>query len=86
MKLIYCPACEDIVKCQKSGRTCQCGASGGRYTDSLNAIYWGEAVPLGLANSSFVQALRQQPESGMGSRFEAFVIPKICPTFKKVIR
>jgi hypothetical protein len=86
MKLIFCPNCEDIIKCQESGRTCQCGASGGRYTDNLNAIYWGKAVPLGLANSSFVQALRNQPEDGQGSRFEAFVIPKSCPTFKKVIQ
>lgn len=83
MKLIFCPKCEDIVKCQKSGRTCQCGASGGRYIDNLNAVYWGEAIPLGLANSSFVTALRLQPENGLGSRFEAFVIPKTCLTFIK---
>jgi hypothetical protein len=83
MKLIYCPNCYDIVKCQKTDRTCQCGQSGGRYLDDLNAIYWGKAIPLGLANSSFVRALRNQPDEGMGERFEAFVIPKICPTFNE---
>ena len=71
MKLIFCTLCHDIVKCQKSGRTCQCGASGGRYTDDLNAVYWGKALPLGLANSSFVRALRNQPQEGVGERFEA---------------
>jgi hypothetical protein len=86
MKLIFCPVCEDIVKCQKSGRTCLCGASGGRYINDLDAIYWGKAVPLGLANNSFLQALKSQPTEGMGQRFEAFVIPKSCSTFKKVIQ
>ncbi len=85
MKLIFCPVCYDIVKCQKSNRTCQCGASGGRYAeDGLNAVYWGTAVPLGISNPSFVDAAMHRPKEGMGECFIAFVIPEICPTFKKV--
>lgn len=83
MKLIFCKRCEDVIKCTNKCRTCQCGASGGQYLDDLNAVYWGKAVPLGFANSSLVYALRNQPQRGDGCRFEAFVIPKICPTFTK---
>lgn len=85
MKLIMCKSCFDIVKCLKTGRTCQCGRSGGQYADDgLNATYWGDAIPLGFANSSLVDALESQPANGWGQRFEAFVIPMICPTFKRI--
>jgi hypothetical protein len=86
MKLIMCTKCFDIVKCLRTDRTCQCGQSGGKYAeDGLYATYWGSAVPLGFANSSFVRALKNQPfEAGLGERFEAFVIPEICPTFERV--
>jgi hypothetical protein len=82
MKLIYCPKCHDVVRGMMEPRKCACGSSGLQYTDSLNAVYWGEAVPLGFANSSFVDALGRQPEEGGGKLFTAFVIPKNCPTFK----
>lgn len=62
--------------------TCECGRSYGQYhEDGLHAtIGGGDAVPLGFANSTLVRALENQPEEGMGKRFEAFVIPKKCPT------
>jgi len=82
IKLIYCPHCQDIRKLTHLLTTCQCGRSYGQYhSDELNAYYGGIAVPLGIANSSFVDALKNQPPEGMGKRFEAFVIPKKCPTF-----
>lgn len=85
MKLIYCPHCEDIRKLALKLTTCECGRSYGRYDeDGLNAMYGGKAVPIGLANESFIVALANQPESGLGKRFVAFVIPKQCPTFTKV--
>ncbi|MFA5344771.1 MAG: hypothetical protein WC315_00650 [Candidatus Omnitrophota bacterium] len=84
MKLILCPKCQDVVKGDYAPRTCKCGASGLQYLkDGLNAIYWGEAIPLGFANSTLVKAVNNQPATGMGRTFEAFVIPKDCPTFKK---
>ena len=85
MKLIYCNSCRDIVKLSRTTRTCQCGESGGHYReDGLNAIYYGPAIPLGFANSSFREARDTQPEFGMGTNFNAFVIPKVCPTMELV--
>ena len=81
MKLIFCPQCYDVVKLDSMERTCKCKASYGYYEDDLNAVYGGAAVPLGFANASLVKAVRNQPDSGMGENFEAFVIPKSCPTF-----
>ena len=86
MKLIYCPHCHDIRKLSYMLTSCECGHSFGQYNeDGLNAAYGGDAVPLGFANSSFVDALKNQPESGLGQCFEAFVIPKQCPTFVQVV-
>lgn len=84
MKLIYCPECHDVVKLDYGERACECEKSWGSYEDDgLHAVYSGLAVPLGFANSTLVQAIKNQPGEGMGERFEAFVIPKSCPTFKK---
>lgn len=81
MKLIVCPKCDDVLSLRTDReRICECGRSGGRYTDDLNAEIWGEAIPIGIANSSFIAALRARPDAGLGSRFEAFVIPRTCPT------
>ena len=79
MKLLYCLECGDLFNLTEETKSCKCEAASGRYTDDLNATYSG-GVPIGFANSSFVRALREQPESGMGKNFEAFVIPKSCPT------
>jgi hypothetical protein len=85
MKLLLCRACQDVIKLAKTERTCACGAVGGQYLeDGLNATYWGaNAVPLGFANSTLVEAVQNRPESGMGYRFTAFVIPQECPTMKR---
>ena len=85
MKLLHCNTCRDIVKLSRTTRTCQCGATGGHYReDGLNAIYYGPAIPLGFANGSFHEALDNQPEFGMGTVYNAFVIPKVCPTMELV--
>lgn len=81
MKLIFCLNCTDVVRLTTDKKECRCGKSGGYYlADGLNAAIWGSALPLGFANGSFVDAIRNQPKEGMGERFEAFVIPKECPT------
>ena len=83
MKLLYCPRCEDVIKLTQNVRYCECKKSSGKYLfDGLNAEVYGEAVPLGFANSSFTSALRERPKSGDGRRFEAFVIPLNCGTVK----
>lgn len=81
MKLVYCPACGDIFKLAFGSQVCFCGLSGGFYhEDGLNATVTGQAIPIGIANSTFVKALANRPEEGMGEEFKAFVIPKKCPT------
>ena len=86
MKLLFCKKCQDIVKLRQEDITmCYCGDTYGQYTDELNAWYSGDdCVPLGFANSTLSIALQNQPESGMGFNFTAFVIPKECDTFKKI--
>jgi hypothetical protein len=85
MKLIFCQKCQDVVKLQaEESRTCLCGESWGRYkNDGLNAVYGGEAVPLGFDNPTLAEALQNQPKEGRGRRFEAFVIAEECDTFKE---
>jgi hypothetical protein len=77
MKLIFCPNCEDVVRLfiSTKPRKCKCKKSWGHYTDSINAVIGGIAIPMGFANSSLVEALINRPEFGWGSKFEAFIIP-----------
>ncbi len=84
MKLLYCPKCNDIFKLSFVNKCCECEQSSGHYTDDLNAVYSGLGIPLGIANSSLIKAIKNQPKRGLGERFEAFIIPKECPTFKKI--
>jgi len=85
MKLILCKNCQDIVRLMPTKRVCSCGKSGGKYTDNLHAIYFGDmAVPIGFRNDSIVEAVINQPEVGMGRDFTAFVISKNCSTFKLI--
>ena len=84
MKLILCPHCHDIVKLVLNvQRGCECERSWGLYEDDLNVVYGGDAIPLGFDNRTLLRAIKRQPPSGLGYRFEAFVIPRECPTFKR---
>ena len=89
MKLIFCPACQDVRKLfersNNGGYTtqCQCGASWGHYLeDGDHAVVGGKAIPLGFANSSFASSLLdgsyREPvnDLGHGVRFTAFFIPE----------
>jgi hypothetical protein len=85
MKLLLCTECFDLFMLTLEPVACVCGSSIGQYgPDGLNAAYSGPCIPIGFSNSSFVRAIKEQPEEGMGRTFEAFVIPKTCPTMKKV--
>jgi len=66
MKLLLCKECQDIVRLIDVKRTCKCGKVGGKYTDDLSAIYFGEmAVPIGFANSTLVKAVHKQPNENI---------------------
>jgi hypothetical protein len=83
MKLIFCTECHDIIRLTKVSHTCTCGKSRGIYLDDVQAEYYGPAVPLGIDNTSFINAVMNQPDRGMGKLFTGFVIPVECKTFKK---
>jgi hypothetical protein len=80
MKLILCKHCQDIVRpYPKEVRKCHCGDVEVRCINELDIIVkcteeW--ATPIGFKNSSFRLSVIQQPESGMGLEFVAFIIPK----------
>lgn len=82
MKLLLCPDCGDVFNLSSAEKSCTCGTTRGYYVDNLNAVYEG-GIPLGFTNSTFLNAVRTQPQSGLGREFTAFVIPKECPTFKE---
>jgi len=85
MKFIFCPNCNHFLQLEVNNlTTCNCGESMGMYQgDGINTVYWGSAIPIGVNNHSFVQVLTRQPKQGQGKKFEAFVISKNCPTFKR---
>jgi len=83
MKLLLCRDCQDIFNLQVGVmRSCKCGKVKGQYLDDVMAEYYGrEAVPIGFANSTLVEAINKQPPEGMGKDFTAFVMPRKCPSF-----
>jgi len=83
MKLFYCPKCKSIASLSKEPRFCDCHRSGGVYTDDIHAEIWGAAIPLGIANDSFLQALQERPDKGLGKEFIAFVIPRHCVSIRR---
>lgn len=96
MKLLYCPKCCDVRKLgmkiegsvHYGAAYCECTKSWGYYTDDINAVYGGDAVMLGIANSSLAQAIDYDTKyparpNSLGVRFEAFIIPESAPTVKR---
>lgn len=86
MKLLICLKCNDIFNLSFKAKKCRCGKTRGAYHENgLDAVYTGEfAYPVGFSNPTLIKALKNQPQSGNGVEFTAFVIPKECPTFTKV--
>ena len=92
MKLLLCIRCNEVFNLGFTERACSGQHTGGRYVDELNARVCGsrqDMQVLGFANSTLVQALRQQifrgdssetmqyagKEVARGRDFGAFVIP-----------
>ncbi len=84
MKLLYCKNCHDIIKLRFMPRFCECERIGGVYINVLDIAIFGEkdlAVPLGITNPSFYNAIDNQPEEDTGDNgeiFLSFVIPSKC--------
>jgi hypothetical protein len=86
MKLLFCKGCQDIVRPLIGiERKCQCGlCSIHGLHDGVTVQYSGEkAILFGIKNSSFIQAIHNQPSEGMGMDFTAFVLPKNCQSVIK---
>ena len=83
MKLLFCNNCQEVFSLTMKEKHCSCGQCGGKYTDKLNATYWGNCYPIGFNNFSFMSACTNQPKEGRGRNFEAFIIPEQCPTIFK---
>lgn len=82
---MFCWKCKDVVKLDRRHRTCKCGFIYGKYKrDGVNAVINEHAIPLGIYNPSIKEAIEDRSEDGLGSRFEAFVIPKIWPTIEVI--
>jgi len=81
MKLLYCEHCGDLFNLTNEEKTCKCGKAKGKYFGNLYAEVSG-GIPIGIQNFSFFNAIKARPRTGLGKRFEAFVIPKICETIK----
>lgn len=76
MKLIFCPSCQDLVKLQRSKRTCHCGKSWGEYTDHIKAQIGGLSIAVGIDNKTFAGAVRERNQSTgplSAFEFEAFI-------------
>jgi hypothetical protein len=85
MKLLLCGSCYDIFNLDFDLKKCKCGETERRYLDELNATYKGNnTIPVGFSNPSLAKAISNQSQEAMGEEFTAFIIPKECPTFKKV--
>jgi len=95
MKLLLCMKCSDIFSLTFEDRTCKCGETSGKYIDDLNAEIKGECMPIGFANSSFINALKMQEIENKhydgnkdtcckGQEFTAFIIPEWAKSVKRV--
>lgn len=94
MKILLCHKCTDFFSLTTLHvRKCLCGAVSGSYSsDGLNAVveYTNEEEysVLGISNPTLVSAIRDQMNygdlsSGLGRKFDAFVIPMCAPTVKR---
>ncbi len=84
MKLLYCKICKDIFNLTHQAKSCGCGESYGYYTDDLNAVYTGDCVPMGIANGTFMEAVKHPPMHEPSTHIVAFIIPEHCKTFKRL--
>lgn len=102
MKLLFCPHCQDVRKLGVVKRDhdnpnllvthtmthCTCGKSWGYYTDSINAVYGGDAVMLGISNTRLAHAIEMQKtrgdrDDGLGWTLAAFIIPESAPSVQR---
>ena len=58
MKLIFCPACQDVFKLNYELRSCECGRCCGQYdVDGHHAVTNGKGYCLAIGNGSLRNAI-----------------------------
>lgn len=88
MKLLMCTNCNSVFNLDYGEKECMCGETKGVYDeDGVTAAYSGDhAIPLAIDNVTLSVGIKHQPHKGnKGWKFESFVMPKIHPTFVKVV-
>jgi hypothetical protein len=92
MKLLLCTHCQDIFKITtEEKKFCMCkrcwGQTIGNYKLSTKVRVSDNqhTVVLGVSNTELRMAVIDQPATGMGKKFLAFVIPKHCNTVEKEV-
>lgn len=86
MKLLYCKACNDLVRLQREWRLCNCRRSAGRYEDAARAIVAGEpAFAVGIMGDAITRAISDVATASgrFGPAFSGWVFPL---DFEKVTR
>jgi hypothetical protein len=84
MKLIFCPKCYDIIKLRYEFRTCVCGKSGGNYLeDGIVANIVGHAIPLGIDNNSFSEAIMAYQYNKDTQALTSFLISEDSKNIKR---
>ena len=84
MKLLYCIKCQDLVRLFHETRTCECGATGGKYIGDTVAEVFGDGVPFAISNSEFDKALRGRTDNWPGITFEGWIIPRDTKNIRKI--
>ncbi|MCC7349865.1 MAG: hypothetical protein IT446_04785 [Phycisphaerales bacterium] len=82
MKLLYCIACQDIIRLRLSEthRYCECGKSWGRYRTGRIAEVGGKGRIIGIHNIQFSKALVPNPDT----RFEAWFIQEPAESVRRI--
>lgn len=86
MKLVFCPACNDIISLRfREVRTCACGAVGGVNVDTKHVVISAEAIPIDIDEKSLGMALRHRPVDVKGGYpFNASTVSEDCTTMVRL--
>lgn len=57
MKLLNCTKCHDIITLIKKPRTCTCGASSGKYIDSVCVEIFGPCRVIVIFDKDYIESL-----------------------------
>jgi hypothetical protein len=74
MKLVHCLLCGDIVALRPRERSCECGASSGRYVDHIWVEVIGPCRVLGTRNDQIRHSLAVEHVPHVGPNYRWWVV------------